>query len=104
MAAGGGVKGQVDGGCGGGKMQFILDSVNAGGRGLRIGRVIWSSLKDGSPYSSLDTPFCLLYSRAGAIPNLSRDIEEEVLRHTSHVTRNGGNEGIMLTMPTVYMK
>ena len=86
------------------KMQFLLDL--GGGCGPRMGRLVWQSAKKGgtSAPSSLTTPLCLLYSRGGAVPNLTRDVEEEVLRGASHVTGSGesADSAVMLTMPTLY--
>ncbi len=84
------------------KMQFFLKSVSSlgDGCGLRRGNLVWTAPNE--CVSSLDTPTCLLYSRAGSIPNLTRDIEETIL---SHMTESGcGNEAVMLTMSTMYMK
>lgn len=78
------------------KMQFILKS---GGRcGPRVGALLWAT-PTGKPAPPLDTPLCMLYSRGGAVPNLTRDLEEGI---TGHVT--GSENAVMLTMPTMYMK
>lgn len=81
------------------KMQFILE---CGGRcGPRIGKLM--AAPNGLPnLPSFATPLCVLYSRGGAVPNLTRDLEEEVLQGVNHVT--GSKEAVMLTMPTMYMK
>ena len=88
------------------KMQFILKQ---GGRcGPRVGKLIWATpTPQQLPLLAppLDTPLCFLYSRGGAIPNLTRDLEEDMVRH---VTGNESDEraaaAIMLTMPTLYAK
>lgn len=78
------------------KMQFILKS---GGRCCpRVGTLLWAT-PTGGAQQPLETPLCLLYSRGGAVPNLTRDLEAEV---TSGVT--GSEYAMMLTMPTMYMK
>lgn len=86
------------------KMQFLLKS---GGRcGPRIGTLLWTT-STGSPAPPLETPLCLLYSRGGAVPNLTRDLEEEVTgRRTGHMTDHmtGSENAVMLTVPTMYMK
>lgn len=85
------------------KMQFVLER---GGRcAPRIGKLIWTtppSLPSSAATPPLATPLCFLYSRGGAIPNLTRDLEEEVARHMT-----GSEEevsAVMLTMPTMYNK
>lgn len=73
---------------------------------MRLGELLWGAKSPGSngatPPHMMDTPLCLLYSRGGAVPNLTRDIEEAALTHT---TAGASVEGaIMLTMPTMYLK
>lgn len=81
-------------------MQFLLDY--GGGCGPRVGKLVWTTAK-GTPASPLATPLCLLYSRGGAMPNLTRDLEEEVLQGVSHVTGSEASDNaVMLTMPTMY--
>lgn len=78
------------------KMQFILES---GGRcGPRVGKLLWTTPKAAQQATPLATPLCFLYSRGGAIPNLTRDLEEDV---TSHMT-GSESAAMMLTMPTMY--
>lgn len=99
------------------KMEFILKS---GGRcGPRLGRLVWATPTTSNPATtttgSLDTPLCLLYSRGGAAPSLTRDVEEQVTQSTRHMTltRTAGGARhmtqhpakppVMLTMPTMYL-
>lgn len=91
-----------------GKMQFLL--LRGGGCGPRLGRLVWHTVqhqqqgqRQGTPAPPLATPLCLLYSRGGAMPHLTRDLEEEVLRGASHVTGSAScKDAILLTMPTMY--
>ena len=82
------------------KMQFILEQ---GGRcGPRVGKLVWTTPRSlpAAVTPPLATPLCFLYSRGGAIPNLTRDLEDDVVCHVT------GSEpaAIMLTMPTMYKK
>ena len=92
-----------------GKMEFILEKVMKG-YGVRQGRILWSS-------SSLNTPLCLVHTRGGSTPNLTRDLEEQVLKQHKHQSnqpghmtgsvcgdQDGGENTFMLTMPSLYMK
>lgn len=82
------------------KMQFILE---CGGRcGPRMGKLIWTTPKSlpAAPTPPFATPLCFLYSRGGAIPNLTRDLEEDVM----HRVTGSEAAAIMLTMPTMYTK
>ena len=84
------------------KMQFLLKSGNR--CGPRMGTLLWTT-PTGSSASPLETPLCMLYSRGGAVPNLTRDLEEEVVGHRRtgcHIT--GSETPVMLTMPTMLMK
>lgn len=86
------------------KMQFLLKS---GGRcGPRLGTLLWTT-PSGQSAQPLDTPLCLLYSRGGAVPNLTKDLEKEVSKcHMTGCPRHmtGSANAVMLTMPTMYMK
>lgn len=84
------------------KMQFFLE---CGSRcGLRTGKLVWAT-SSGVSAPPLATPLCLLYSRGGAVPNLTRDLEEKVIQGVRHVTGSTSSaEAVMLTMPTMYMK
>ena len=82
------------------KMEFILESLTV--HGARLGRLVCPT----SSTPLLDTPSCLIHTRGGATPNLTRDLEEQLLAQIqpSHVTGTGrGSCGFMLTMPTLYM-
>ncbi len=82
-------------------MQFILER---GGRcAPRVGKLIWTTPKSlPAEAPPLATPLCFLYSRGGAIPNLTRDLEEEVVRHVTGSEEEAS--AVMLTMPTMYNK
>lgn len=89
-----------------GKVEFVLESVRREGScGVRLGRLVWSAS------SSLTTPLCLIHTRGGSTPNLTRDLEEQILqqchltKQQNHVTGSRcGIGAFMLTMPSLFMK
>ena len=86
------------------KMQFLLE---CGSRcGPRMGKLVWTTPSGLPPLAlpPLATPLCSLYSRGGAIPNLTRDLEEEVLWGVGHVTGSSESPPVVLTLPTLYTK
>lgn len=83
------------------KMEFVLDSLSM--HGARLGRLVCPT---SSSSLFLDTPGCLIHTRGGATPNLTRDLEEQLLAQfqPSHETGDRLNSfGFMITMPTLYM-
>jgi len=79
------------------KMEFILENLI---QGARRGRLLVPS-----PTSThvLETPSCLLHTRGGLVPNLTRDLENQLLSLSPARGGGGqGNCGYMLTMPTLY--
>lgn len=79
------------------KMEFILENLM---KGARLGRLLCSN-----PSSThlLETPSCLIHTRGGATPNLTRDLEEQLLDQLQPNGVTGSGCGFMLTMPTLYM-
>ena len=66
-------------------MQYVLESVSA--QGVRLGRIV---LNGGQ--TVLETPLCLLYTRAGAAPHLADDVLKDV---------EGRPQAALLTLPTL---
>lgn len=74
-------------------MEFILEKVI---QGARYGRLIFNT-----PSSTvlLDTPSCLIHTRGGSVPNLTRDLEEQLL---SQLHPSANSNAFMVTMPSIY--
>ncbi len=52
-------------------MQFVLENVTS--HGARLGKLLF---RDGR--GVVETPFCLLYTRGGAVPHLADDVLGDV--------------------------
>ena len=73
-------------------MQFVLENVSE--QGVRVGKLLWKNVSNKCLQQASETPLCLLYSRAGHVPHLTKDVLEELLGSTqTHPT--------MLTLPTL---
>lgn len=75
-------------------MRFVVETVSP--EGVRRGLLIWSTP---SGEASATTPLCLPYTRAGAVPHLTVDLLDKVLRA-------GGQEEdgklALLSLPTLH--
>lgn len=54
-------------------MQFVLEKVTSSG--ARVGRILWLT---GQTQNVLDTPLCIPYTRAGAVPHLVQSVYRDL--------------------------
>ena len=73
-------------------MQFVLENVSE--QGVRVGKLLWKNASNKCLQQASETPLCLLYSRAGHVPHLTKDVLEELLGSTQ-------TQPTMLTLPTL---
>ena len=73
------------------RMQFVVENVSSSG--VRLGKLLWTSNGQNAAVHTLETPLCLLYTRAGFIPHLTDEIVDGVVESSSHAA--------MLTLPTM---
>ena len=58
------------------KMKFVLNQVTEAG--CRLGRLVHIGSHGNASSVTMETPNCLLYTHAGSVPNLSRDVAAKI--------------------------